>query len=1356
MKRKLLFAMLCIVSVLGLKAQTWPAQEPAEGDFYLYNVGTGTFLSCGEDWGTYAVVNNGALKFTLKSNGAGAYTLLTTSYFSYGNPNAAQLQSSGYVDQNVTATTWTFTSVGNGAYTMRNAAGTYLYAPSDGTIKISLNEAAPSNNYGYWKLINYANLFEGASEVNPVDVTCLISDANFESSKSTSNLKWTMDASNQNLSGGTSPNKCAESYHSTFTLSQTITVPNGNYKISAQGFYRQDGSDNTNLPYFYLNNEKVAFPVKTGNEGSMSAASTSFTAGNYKVESDVVTVTTGSITLGAKLETNTGLWCIWDNIKLTYLGVDLTALRTALQGQIDAVADFENTIPTAAYNNLKSYADGIDVASLMTEDAIAEASTELSTRVNTATALQALYTRYQNIKTAVLALDDDATIFTGDATINTTTTDTELEAATTADDINSAIATLRGVASSFIGAVTVNDGKSFNITNIFITNPAPWANTDGWTCPVAATPNPSARAAEFWNKSGVSISQEMASLPVGYYTLRAQAFARTGCAPIYIFAGAADTDSSDDNIQELIKKSNSEISTMAAAGTWFDSGNGWNTFTYQNETAGSFTIGLKDEFKPNGSHGDGNDGWLIWRQFELLYLGTEPVSVLAELYKDAKDAAVAARDNATYANVVGAERAALLAAIADTPEETADSYKAKTSALIVATNSFIDDGVVLAWNNYATAFDAERTKALALGLDAETVNSYAANSSTTSAGATACIKNLMVAEYNFVSTNYTEEVEINPSSWTTTGEVGTMTSQHWDGTDSSVYYEQSGAAWGSSSWNLGYNTTVSLPAGNYVFKVAGRKSSNSVNMVLSVAYNEENFTVNDFPNGDTGLGINKAGATSYDAEDEAGFANGTAGRGWQWRYVKFALAAPTDVTLNITGTANAQYQWLGFCNASLLTDDPENVALIESLVALTKAKNAATLVERTNKGTGVFQFDKTTDDGLWSAYSTAKSNADAFTLTNESTSTAVDALTTALTTAQNNYASNNVLVQPNAEKRYVLTFHADGHDADGNAITFIVDGRADEGGYGIKYLTATNASMNQAFKFTSVNDPSYPNSYKVSAINVADGSERYFTTRATYNNEDADKNLKLRTTDDANKAMWITIGASETVVGQFQLLNGSSGNAVIAHNGNNNNDMYTANSANFTIAEATQASVPGTVAAGKYATRIFPFIPELPSGITAYSCEEVDGSTMTLVEVNTPAANTPYILFNSTESPVDITLSGWGMAGATSYETGYLTGVYASTAVPTGSYVLQTLNDKQAFYIVDAEAPVNAPAYRAYLTVPAAPGVKAFFFDEATGIENLNVNESLKNEAIYNVAGQRVSKAQKGLYIKNGKKVVIK
>ena len=54
-------------------------------------------------------------------------------------------------------------------------------------------------------------------------------------------------------------------------------------------------------------------------------------------------------------------------------------------------------------------------------------------------------------------------------------------------------------------------------------------------------------------------------------------------------------------------------------------------------------------------------------------------------------------------------------------------------------------------------------------------------------------------------------------------------------------------------------------------------------------------------------------------------------------------------------------------------------------------------------------------------------------------------------------------------------------------------------------------------------------------------------------------------------------------------------------------------------------------------------------------------------------------------------------------------------------------------------------------------GIKEFAItlsdDDPTGIENLNVNLD-DNESIFNLAGQRIGKMQKGINIVNGKKVL--
>ena len=73
----------------------------------------------------------------------------------------------------------------------------------------------------------------------------------------------------------------------------------------------------------------------------------------------------------------------------------------------------------------------------------------------------------------------------------------------------------------------------------------------------------------------------------------------------------------------------------------------------------------------------------------------------------------------------------------------------------------------------------------------------------------------------------------------------------------------------------------------------------------------------------------------------------------------------------------------------------------------------------------------------------------------------------------------------------------------------------------------------------------------------------------------------------------------------------------------------------------------------------------------------------------------------------------------------------------------------------------NFPVHKAYMLLPpGAPAKLSLSFgddDETTDIENITTDEETKdNDVYYNLNGQRVSNPQKGVYIHNGKKVIIK
>ena len=311
-------------------AEVEPEPEPepffADGKYYIYNNGTKNYLAAGADWGTHAVVNATGLDYTL-TLADGKYTM--DSQISNGGNN--HFLNGEWNDG--AAMGWTFAAVEGkkDVYTISNGEK-FLTAGENGLVTLADDATAEAAQWSVKTLeARIAELATATAEA-PVNATFLIQDANFGRNDLRKSA-WTMEASNQNLSGGNNTNNNAESYHSVFTLSQVLTnVPKGVYTLTAQGFYRQDGSDNENLPVFFANDYTQTFPLKTGSENSMSEASNSFSAGNYTIDPIYFQLTeAGDLTVGAKLENNTNLWCIWDNFQLTYYGVDadLEALKNA-------------------------------------------------------------------------------------------------------------------------------------------------------------------------------------------------------------------------------------------------------------------------------------------------------------------------------------------------------------------------------------------------------------------------------------------------------------------------------------------------------------------------------------------------------------------------------------------------------------------------------------------------------------------------------------------------------------------------------------------------------------------------------------------------------------------------------------------------------------------------------------------------------------------------------------------------------------------------------------------------------------------------------------------------------------------
>ena len=198
-------------------------------------------------------------------------------------------------------------------------------------------------------------------------------------------------------------------------------------------------------------------------------------------------------------------------------------------------------------------------------------------------------------------------------------------------------------------------------------------------------------------------------------------------------------------------------------------------------------------------------------------------------------------------------------------------------------------------------------------------------------------------------------------------------------------------------------------------------------------------------------------------------------------------------------------------------------------------------------------------------------------------------------------------------------------------------------------------------------------------------------------------------------------------------------------------NLYLTDGANFGTPykfTATQASYQTQV--NTYRTLILPFEAAVPAEFTAYKATSVEGTTVKLESVTSISANKPVLVSGNgmlVLTATDVAVTSEGKLG-----NGILRGVYQATPAAEGSYVLQNQNNVIGFYHV-GEAKPTIGAFRAYLNVPVS-GIKVYFFEEeATGIKGLNDLKD-SNVVIFNLAGQRLSKMQKGVNIVNGKKTL--
>ena len=224
----------------------------------------------------------------------------------------------------------------------------------------------------------------------------------------------------------------------------------------------------------------------------------------------------------------------------------------------------------------------------------------------------------------------------------------------------------------------------------------------------------------------------------------------------------------------------------------------------------------------------------------------------------------------------------------------------------------------------------------------------------------------------------------------------------------------------------------------------------------------------------------------------------------------------------------------------------------------------------------------------------------------------------------------------------------------------------------------------------------------------------------------------------------------------------SSNEYIIVVRGNDGNNNITFSEIAFTFPAVSTASI---TPAKEKTTYVTTYALDFSSvdGLTAYVATGSTTTTVEMVSVDKVPAGTPLILKGTAGTEYTVPVAASASAPATNYLVAGPATINASTATES-RYVLSGGVFKKV--VTDG---VNIPAGKCYLQLDESGlGASALELnfngqedentdDNTTGIETIDSSKKgFLDGDFYNLSGQRVAQPTKGLYIVNGKKVIVK
>ncbi len=743
-------------------------------------------------------------------------------------------------------------------------------------------------------------------------------------------------------------------------------------------------------------------------------------------------------------------------------------------------------------------------------------------------------------------------------------------------------------------------------------------------------------------------------------------------------------------------------------------------------------------------------------------------------------------NDATYTNVTGTERTALETAYNTTYKSYSSESLTDYETAIATINGLIETftGAKSEYDRYAAEkANADRiATSIASGIDAPT----------TAEGCDAVINSILVAEYNYVSntSNFNakqaEAYNLGLGNWesTATSDGGkadtrqTHNNEHWSGS-TVTYYEQGANGWGKGNWVVNYTKSVTLPAGTYVLRLAARASYNTT-ATMKVTIGETAYTEALPSKGAATKGVTTSGVASF---DEGTFAN-TAGRGWQWRYLAFTVDEEASVRFDIDASATPKNEWCSFCDVELYS--------YVSTAAMETALSGFTLE---NLGYEKDQYAPYNNVAILEAYASATAIQNGTQA--PGTQAEVDEITSILTspswsvnaTDVNAIYDGNFKIQE--EHTASPTALIGWTEVEGirqlikNTTTDVGLASLEEGSgavfaWGNTTLTygektgytlplAAHTIYELSLKVTGWRDSNLPTAYYASVLyngnGLANGNILQQSVTKRVNEEDpfVDVSILFATGEAGNYILTLNSpGYQPAVISDIKLQKAAS--------------------QTLTLPSATQyaaGTYPAVALSRTFASTSNWYTLCAPFDFPKTAFEEVkvlDSVTDNAGDVNmtftdagsTISAGTPCLVkpasADATLCVENVPINPAASAGSTVESIGTTTVTYVGTfenTVINGSSVTNAwvVSDNALYHVAEGHN-ATVGAYRAYFTVATGGTVKALSYDfgNADGIRSIDNGQlTIDNDkVIYNLAGQKMNKLQKGVYIVNGKKVLVK